>query len=153
MEWSNKVISLINLYRDRPVLWNCILNEYKDRNKRHEGFVEIAVSFGVAREEVERKIKNLICHFSRQIKKNLKITARHSEKFRKPPPHLYSRFNSSTSSKMKFFISSLTPYRALPSTKARMYTKSSIPWFMTLLINYYYGCSNNMQVLVGIHCD
>ena len=27
------------------------------------------VSFGVAKEEVERKIKNLTCHFSREVKK------------------------------------------------------------------------------------
>ena len=106
MNWSNeKVISLINLYRDRGVLWNCKLNEYKDRNN-----VEIAVSFGVAKEEVERKIKNLICHFSREVKKKRDIR----KKFRKPPPHLYSRFNSTISSKIKSFISSLTPYRALP---------------------------------------
>jgi hypothetical protein len=31
--------------------------------------MEIAVSFGVGEEEVERKLKNLICHFSREIKK------------------------------------------------------------------------------------
>ena len=32
--------------------------------------MEIAVSFGVGEEEVERKLKNLICHFSREIKKD-----------------------------------------------------------------------------------
>ncbi|KAJ8929167.1 hypothetical protein NQ314_018170 [Rhamnusium bicolor] len=70
MEWSNeKVMSLIDLYRDRPVLWNCRLKEYKDRNKRHDAFVEIAVSFGGGKEEVERKLKNLICQFSREVKK------------------------------------------------------------------------------------
>jgi hypothetical protein len=31
--------------------------------------MEIAVSFGVGEEEVERKLKNLICHFSGEIKK------------------------------------------------------------------------------------
>ena len=56
------------------------INNNLERNSISDTLVEIAVSFGVAKEEVERKIKNLICHFSRQIKKNLKITARYSEK-------------------------------------------------------------------------
>jgi hypothetical protein len=68
MEWTNdKVISLIELYRNRPVLWDCRLKEYKDRNKRHDALMEIAVSFGVREEEIDRKLKNLICHFSRLL--------------------------------------------------------------------------------------
>lgn len=70
MEWSNeKVLTLIEQYRSRPVLWDCKLKEYKDRNKRHDAFSEIAVGFGVKKEEIERKLKNLICHLSREIKK------------------------------------------------------------------------------------
>jgi hypothetical protein len=62
MECTNdKVISLIELYRNWPVLWDCRLKAYKDRNKRHDALMEIAVSFGVGEEEVE-------------------ITTRHSEK-------------------------------------------------------------------------
>lgn len=44
-------------------------NEYKDHDKRYDAYVEIAVSFSVAKEEVERKVKNVICHFSREVKK------------------------------------------------------------------------------------
>lgn len=71
MEWSSneKVLSLIELYRRRPVLWNCKLKEYKDRDKRHDAVVEISESFGIEKDEIERKLKNLICHFSREIKK------------------------------------------------------------------------------------
>lgn len=70
MEWTNeKVISLIELYHARPVLWDCRLKEYKDRSKRHDAFVEIGLHFGVEKEVVERKLKNLICHFSREVKK------------------------------------------------------------------------------------
>ncbi|XP_069673312.1 uncharacterized protein [Periplaneta americana] len=70
MEWTNdKAMSLIELYRDRPVLWDSRLKGYKDRNKRHNALMEIANSLGVGKEEVERKLKNLICHFSREIKK------------------------------------------------------------------------------------
>ena len=45
MEWTNdKVISLIELYHNRPVLWDCRLKEYKDCNKRHDALMEIVVS-------------------------------------------------------------------------------------------------------------
>jgi hypothetical protein len=77
MEWTNdKVISLIELYRNQPVLWDCRLKEYKDRKKRHDALMQIAVSFGVGEEEVERKLKNLICHFSRETKKERDSTKR-----------------------------------------------------------------------------
>nr|CAD7574354.1 unnamed protein product [Timema californicum] len=47
MEWSNeRAISLIDLYRSRPVLWDCVLSEYRDPNKRHDALMELAVSFG-----------------------------------------------------------------------------------------------------------
>ena len=60
MEWSKeKVISLINLYHDRPILWNCKINKYKNGKTRIDSFVKIAVSFVVAKEEVERKMFNL----------------------------------------------------------------------------------------------
>ncbi|KAG5872987.1 hypothetical protein JTB14_025353 [Gonioctena quinquepunctata] len=43
MEWTNeKVINLINLYWDRPVLWDCRLKDYKDRNKKMDALLEIA---------------------------------------------------------------------------------------------------------------
>lgn len=70
MEWSNeKVLTLIELYRSRPILWDCKLRGYKDRKKRHDAFIEIAVSFGIEKDEIERKLKNLLCHLSREMKK------------------------------------------------------------------------------------
>jgi len=70
MEWTNEnSLKLIELYRDRPVLWDCRLSDYKNRNKRADALLEISVSFGVTKEEVERKLKNLVSHFSREIKK------------------------------------------------------------------------------------
>lgn len=70
MDWTNdKVCNLINLYRDRPILWDCRQRDYKDRNKKLDAMLEIAVSFGVNKEEVQRKIKNLVCHFLREVKK------------------------------------------------------------------------------------
>ncbi|XKL67860.1 hypothetical protein PGB90_003351 [Kerria lacca] len=56
------VLLLIEMYRDRPVLWNCQINEYRDKNKRHDAFMEIANHFKVEKE-------NLLSHFSREVKK------------------------------------------------------------------------------------
>ncbi|KAG8332140.1 uncharacterized protein LOC124372360 [Homalodisca vitripennis] len=70
MEWTNdKVCQLIELYRDKPVLWDCRLKGYKDRNKKQDALQEIADVFGVDKAVVEKKIKNLVCHFLREIKK------------------------------------------------------------------------------------
>ncbi|KAF5299150.1 hypothetical protein FQA39_LY02323 [Lamprigera yunnana] len=70
MEWTNaKVCELIELYRDRPVLWDCRLKEYKDRNKKQDALQEIADTFGVDKQVVEKKIKNVVCHFLREIKR------------------------------------------------------------------------------------
>lgn len=70
MEWTNdKVIQLIDMYRDRPVLWDCRLKDFRDRSKRIGALLEIVVRFGVEKDEIERKIKNLVCHFSRELKR------------------------------------------------------------------------------------
>ncbi|KAJ8870092.1 hypothetical protein PR048_029103 [Dryococelus australis] len=45
------------------------LQDYKNRDKRHDVLVEIAVSFGISKDEIERKIKNLLSHFARECKK------------------------------------------------------------------------------------
>ncbi|KAF5305213.1 hypothetical protein FQA39_LY09301 [Lamprigera yunnana] len=52
MEWTNaKVCELIELYRDRPVLWDCRLKEYKDRNKKQDALQEIADTFRVDKQD------------------------------------------------------------------------------------------------------
>lgn len=62
IERSNKnIMSLIDLYRNRPALWDWKLKEYKDCNKIHDAFVKIAISFGVAEENVEKWPKIFIC--------------------------------------------------------------------------------------------
>jgi len=70
MEWSqDKTLELIELYRLRPILWNCKLNDYKNRNKRQDTFNEIATLMNIDKDEVERKIKNLSSHFARESKR------------------------------------------------------------------------------------
>ncbi|KAF5275001.1 hypothetical protein FQA39_LY06938 [Lamprigera yunnana] len=63
MEWTNaKVCELIEHYRDRPVLWDCRLKEYKNRNKKQDALQEIADTFGVDKQVLEKKIKNVDEH-------------------------------------------------------------------------------------------
>lgn len=63
------MLKLIEMYRDRPVLWDCRLSEYKDSNKRHDAFTEIAVAFEVDKTEIEKKIRGLLTVFAREVKK------------------------------------------------------------------------------------
>ncbi|XP_039282043.1 uncharacterized protein LOC120350892 [Nilaparvata lugens] len=60
------------MYRDRSYLWDSSDVDYKNRNKRHDGLVEIAVSFGIEKVEVEKKIRNLQSQFAREKKKESK---------------------------------------------------------------------------------
>ena len=58
MDWSDEQsISFIEIYRKRSFLWGPINSEYKNRNKRHDRFMEIAVFFGKPIEtcDVEKK--------------------------------------------------------------------------------------------------
>ena len=47
------------MYRERSLLWDTIDSLYKNRNKRHNGLMEIAVSFGIGKCKVEKKFKNI----------------------------------------------------------------------------------------------
>jgi hypothetical protein len=70
MNWSDEqTISFIEMYRDRSLLWDPTDSQYKHKNKRHDGLMEIAISFGIEKLEVEKKIKNLQSQFAREKKK------------------------------------------------------------------------------------
>ncbi|CAB3253566.1 unnamed protein product [Arctia plantaginis] len=70
MEWNDEqVLVLIDLFRERRHLWDSSDPNYKLKNKRHDSLMEIAVSFGIERLEIERKWKNLTSHFWREKKK------------------------------------------------------------------------------------
>ncbi|XP_046144686.1 uncharacterized protein LOC123988482 [Osmia bicornis bicornis] len=72
-EWTqDKVLQMIEMYRNRSNLWDCRDKTYKDRNKRHDALTEIAVCFGESKEEIDRKIKSLLSHFSRELKREEK---------------------------------------------------------------------------------
>ncbi|KAG8309338.1 hypothetical protein J6590_061312 [Homalodisca vitripennis] len=70
MEWNDEqVLVLIDLYRERRLLWDSSDSQHKLKNQRHDSLTEIAVSFGVDKNEIERKWKNLTSHFWREKKK------------------------------------------------------------------------------------
>lgn len=69
-EWSyDKVLQLIALFQQRPMLWDTRCITYKDRQKRHEVTLELAARFNVEKDEIERKLKNLQSHFYREFKR------------------------------------------------------------------------------------
>lgn len=57
MEWSNEdVLMFISVNGNRPVLWDLFLPEYKESNRRHDGFQEIATHFNTDKNEIEKKL-------------------------------------------------------------------------------------------------
>jgi len=70
MEWSDdRTLNLIEMYRESPLHWNSCLTDYKNRNIRHDALLEISVSFGTDKYEIEKKIRYLLSHFAGEIKK------------------------------------------------------------------------------------
>jgi hypothetical protein len=55
MEWSREsIFSLIEMYRDRSVLWNVKCEDYKNRNKKHDAWQDISEALNIERVEVEK---------------------------------------------------------------------------------------------------
>src|SRR5215470_10435319 len=68
--WSNsRSLELIELYRRYEVLWNPISDDYKDRNKKSDAWDVIAKEMNAERSDIERKMRNLLCHFYRESRK------------------------------------------------------------------------------------
>lgn len=68
--WSkDSVVKVIELYRERPVLWDATSNLYKDKNKKHYAWQEIANEMNTSKLEVKNKIRNLTIQFKREMKK------------------------------------------------------------------------------------
>lgn len=69
-DWSkDNIIKLIELFRDYPVLWDAKVADYKNRNKKHDAWNEIALAMKVERSEVEKKMRCLIGQYQRNTKK------------------------------------------------------------------------------------
>lgn len=68
--WSEeKVCWLIELYRSSPVLWDPTNVNYRNKMKRQDAYKDISDIINMEREEVERKIKNIVGQFSRELKR------------------------------------------------------------------------------------
>lgn len=66
MKWSeDKTLNLIEMYRERSLLWNSRLTDYKNKNKSHDALLEISILFETDKDETEKKIKYLLSHFGR----------------------------------------------------------------------------------------
>lgn len=69
-DWSkDNIIKLIELFRDYPVLWDAKVADYKNRNKKHDAWNDIALAMKVERSEVEKKMRCLIGQYQRNNKK------------------------------------------------------------------------------------
>ncbi|XP_047503412.1 uncharacterized protein LOC125048665 [Pieris napi] len=68
--WSNdKIMQLIELFQSKPLLWDCSIKQYKDRNKKNDAFEEISQVLNIPKKDVETKIHVLRTQFTREKKK------------------------------------------------------------------------------------
>ncbi|XP_068230453.1 uncharacterized protein [Palaemon carinicauda] len=64
-----KIVQLIECYRGYPLLWDPTHKLYKRWFKRADAWREIAENIQMERNEVEKKMKNLVTQFQRELKK------------------------------------------------------------------------------------
>ncbi|XP_051156044.1 uncharacterized protein LOC127278379 [Leptopilina boulardi] len=70
MEWTReKTLELLKEYQARHVLWDCNTRGYRDRTKRKKAIQELADILGCNTLEVEKKVTNLKCQYSREVHK------------------------------------------------------------------------------------
>lgn len=70
MEWTReKTLELLKEYQARRVLWDCNTRGYRDRIKRRKAIQELADILGCNTLEVEKKVTNLKCQYSREVHK------------------------------------------------------------------------------------
>jgi len=72
-EWlKSEIDQLINMYHNKPELWDVKSKVYKDRMKKRDALDEIATTFETTVEEITRKIHNLRNQFNSEFKKTTK---------------------------------------------------------------------------------
>lgn len=70
MEWTrDKTLELLREYQQRRVLWDWNARGYRDRAKRRRAIQELAEILGCNTLEIEKKITNLKCQYSREVHK------------------------------------------------------------------------------------
>lgn len=74
MEWTEeKVITLIDKYRENEVLWNVKLTDYRNKNKKNDAWERLATEMKCSRVEIEKKMKTLLAQFRRERQKAEKM--------------------------------------------------------------------------------
>ncbi|KAK9685271.1 Alcohol dehydrogenase transcription factor Myb/SANT-like [Popillia japonica] len=69
-EWlKNEIDELINMYHNKPELWDVTSKGYKDRVKKRDALSDIAEKFETTVEEITRKIHKLRNQFNSEFKK------------------------------------------------------------------------------------
>lgn len=69
-EWRREdLFRLIEFYRERRFLWDPLLEEYKNRNRKHDSWRELDKLLGVEHGECEKKMRILVGQFQRECKK------------------------------------------------------------------------------------
>lgn len=70
MEWTRgEILKLLKEYKNRRVLWDWNCHGYRDRTKRKYAIKELADLFHCNTLEIEKKITNLKCQYSREVHK------------------------------------------------------------------------------------
>lgn len=70
MEWTrDKTLELLREYQQRRVLWDWNTRGYRDRAKRKRAIQELAEILCCNTLEIEKKITNLKCQYSREVHK------------------------------------------------------------------------------------
>lgn len=70
MEWTKSdTLKFIELWQECPCLWNNKINEFKDRQKRHDALEYIAEQTNTNVGAVEKKILSLKTQYNRELKK------------------------------------------------------------------------------------
>ncbi|KAL0821400.1 hypothetical protein ABMA28_004883 [Loxostege sticticalis] len=64
---TSAIFELIDLFRDRPVLWDVDREDHRDRSAKSAAWQEIAAHFGLDKYVVERKMKILISQYRREL--------------------------------------------------------------------------------------
>lgn len=81
MDWSKDMgLSLVNLYKNKEVLWNPGNSEYHQKNRRHDAWQEVAdelsliIKKPVSSLECKRKMDTILSSFRRERVKVRKIS-------------------------------------------------------------------------------
>lgn len=77
MSWSQKkCLSLIDEYEKKELLWNRDHEDYFNKTKKHDAWVEIASAFNVTHEEAKKKMDSLLSSFRREKAKGRRNTSK-----------------------------------------------------------------------------